>query len=83
MVDKSDKLWFFTKNYIHSFSSGKLSSELKKNSLSIPSSLTNSMPGYENISQIGDETYLIGTTDGYYVLKNNQLKNDKNHQKLN
>lgn len=74
VVDKSDKLWFFTKNYIHSFSSGKLSSELKKTSLSIPASLTNSMPGYENISLIDEDTYLIGTTDGYYVLKNNQLK---------
>ena len=38
VVDKSDKLWFFTKNYIHFFSSGKLSSELKKNSLLISSS---------------------------------------------
>ena len=74
MVDHSDKLWFFTKNYIHYYSSGKLSPELKKNSLPIPSSLTNSMPGYENILQLGDETYLIGTTDGYYVLKNNEFK---------
>jgi DNA-binding CsgD family transcriptional regulator len=76
VVDKSDKLWFFTKNYIHFYSSGKLSAELKKNSLSIPASLTNSMSGYENITQISDETYLIGTTDGYYVLKNNKLKFD-------
>ena len=74
IVDKSNKLWFFTKNYIHYYSSGKLSPELKKNSLPIPSSLTNSMPGYENILQLGDETYLIGTTDGYYVLKNNEFK---------
>ena len=74
IVDKSNKLWFFTKNYIHYYSSGKLSSELKKNSLPIPSSLTNSMPGYENILQLSDETYLIGTTDGYYVLNNNDFK---------
>lgn len=74
IVDKSDKLWFFTKSYMHSFASGKLSKELKKSSLSIPAALTNSMPGYENISLIADETYLIGTTDGYYVLKNNQIK---------
>jgi ligand-binding sensor domain-containing protein/DNA-binding CsgD family transcriptional regulator len=74
IVDKSNKLWFFTKNYIHYYSSGKLSSELKKNSLPIPSSLTNSMPGYENILQLSDESYLIGTTDGYYVLKNNDFK---------
>ena len=74
IVDKSNKLWFFTKNYIHYFSLGKLSSELKKNSLPIPSSMTNSMPGYENILQLGDDNYLIGTTDGYYVLKNDDFK---------
>ncbi len=74
IVDKSNKLWFFTKNYIHYYSSGKLSSELKKSSLPIPSSLTNSMPGYENILQLGDDNYLIGTTDGYYVLNNNDFK---------
>lgn len=74
IVDKSNKLWFFTKNYIHYYSSGKLSSELKKNSLPIPSSLTNSMPGYENILQLSDDNYLIGTTDGFYVLNNNDFK---------
>lgn len=74
IVDKSNKLWFFTKNYIHYYSSGKLSSDLKKNSLPIPSSLTNSMPGYENILQLSDESYLIGTTDGFYVLNNNDFK---------
>lgn len=74
IVDQSNKLWFFTKNYIHFYSSGKLSSELKKSSLPIPSSLTNSMPGYENILQLNNESYLIGTTDGYYVLNNNDFK---------
>ena len=74
IVDKSNKLWFFTKNYIHYYSSGKLSSDLKKNSLPIPASLTNSMPGYENILQLSDDEYLIGTSDGFYVLKNNEFK---------
>ena len=74
VVDKSNNLWFFTKNYIHYFSSGKMTHDLKKNSLPIPASLTNSMPGYENINQISDETYLIGTTDGYYILKNKEVK---------
>jgi ligand-binding sensor domain-containing protein/DNA-binding CsgD family transcriptional regulator len=74
IVDKSNKLWFFTKNYIHYYSSGKLSSELKRNSLPIPSSMTNSMPGYENIFQLSATNYLIGTTDGFYILKNNDFK---------
>ena len=74
IVDNSNKLWFFTKNYIHYYSYGKLSSELKKNSLPIPSSLTNSMPGYENILQLENNKYLIGTTDGFYILKNDDFK---------
>ena len=78
IVDKSNKLWFFTKNYIYYFSADKLTTDLKKNSLPIPAALTNSMSGYENILQLSDESYLIGTTDGYYVLNNNTIKFD-NH----
>lgn len=77
IVDASNNLWFFTKNYIHYYSKGKLSTDLKRNSLPIPASLTNSMPGYENISQINSNTYLIGTTDGYYILKNSFIKQNK------
>ncbi|MCP2026072.1 ligand-binding sensor domain-containing protein/DNA-binding CsgD family transcriptional regulator [Flavobacterium sp. HSC-32F16] len=68
IVDNSNKIWLFSKNYIHYFSASKLSNQLKENIIPIPSSLTNSMLGYENITQISKSTYLIGTTDGYYTL---------------
>ena len=68
VVDKSNKLWIFTKNYINYFSLGKLSEALKRNIIPIPSSMSNSLLGYENINQIGKSTYLIGTTDGYYTI---------------
>ncbi|WP_317125202.1 helix-turn-helix and ligand-binding sensor domain-containing protein [Flavobacterium macacae] len=77
MVDNSNRLWFFTKNYINYFSFGKLSSQLKHNIVPIPSSLTNSMLGYENITQISNSIYLIGTTDGYYTLNIDELKFNK------
>lgn len=73
MPDKSGKLWFFTRNYINYFSSGKLTTELKQNAIAIPSSLTNSMLGFENITQINQSVYLIGTTDGYYTINLNEL----------
>lgn len=73
IVDQSNKLWIFTKNYINHFSSGKLSSQLKKNAIPIPASLRNAMLGYENITQIADSEYLIGTTDGYYTLNVDDL----------
>ncbi|MNJ98075.1 bacterial transduction protein [compost metagenome] len=72
-ADRSGKLWFFTKNYINYFSAGKLNSDLKHNVIPIPSTLTNSMLGYENITQITQNTYLIGTTDGYYTINLNEL----------
>jgi ligand-binding sensor domain-containing protein/DNA-binding CsgD family transcriptional regulator len=73
IVDNSTKIWLFSKNYIHYFSLSKLSNELKQNVISIPASLTNSMLGYENISQLSNSDYLIGTTDGYYIMNINDL----------
>ena len=73
MVDNSNRLWFFTKNYINYFSFGKLSTQLKHNVIPIPSTLTNSMLGYENITQLSNSLYLIGTTDGYYTINLDDL----------
>lgn len=72
--DNSGKLWFFTKDYINYFSAGKLNAELKHNIIPIPSSITSSMLGFENIKQITPNTYLVGTTDGYYTINLNELK---------
>ena len=73
ILDNSNKLWLFSKSYINYYTLNKLSSDLKKNVISIPSSLTNSMLGYENISQLSNSLYLIGTTDGYYTINLNDL----------
>ncbi len=73
MVTTSDKLWIFTKNRINYFSLAKMSSTLRLKSIPIKTTLTNSMSGYENISQIGANTYLVGTTDGYYSLIPNEI----------
>ncbi|WP_244881874.1 triple tyrosine motif-containing protein [Flavobacterium chungangense] len=73
IVDQSNKIWLFSKNYIHYFSASKLSNQLKQNIIPIPSSLTNSMSGFENITQVSKSTYLIGTTDGYYTLNIDDL----------
>lgn len=79
MTDKSNRLWFFSKNYINYFSYGKLSTTLKHNVIPIPSSLTNSMLGYENISQLSESHYLVGTTDGYYTINIDDLLFNNNH----
>jgi AraC family chitin signaling transcriptional activator len=73
IVDNSNKIWLFSKNYIHYFSLSKLNYALKQNAIPIPASLTNSMLGYENITQISNAIYLIGTTNGYYIININDL----------
>ncbi len=73
IVDNSNKIWLFSKNYLNYFSQSKLSTQLKLNKIPIPSSLTNSMLGYENITQLSNSIYLIGTTDGYYTININDL----------
>jgi DNA-binding CsgD family transcriptional regulator len=73
IVDNSNKLWIFTKNYINYFSLGKLSDQLKHNIIAIPASLTNSMLGFENVTPINNSDYLIGTTDGYYTVNIDDL----------
>jgi len=67
-VDKSNKMWFFTRNYIYYFTSGNFDSELKIHRLPIPFSITNSMLSFENITQISDNEYLVGKTDGYFII---------------
>ncbi|WP_348823109.1 triple tyrosine motif-containing protein [Flavobacterium aestuarii] len=73
IVDDSNKIWLFSKNYIHYFSLSKLSNHFKKNVIPIPSSLTNSMLGFENIAQMSNSEYLIGTTDGFYSININDM----------
>ncbi len=77
VTDKSNYLWVFTKNYLYYFSKSKLSDDLNKNSIPISSDLTNSMPGFENIYEIKKNEYLIGTTDGYYILRNEPVNHSK------
>jgi ligand-binding sensor domain-containing protein/DNA-binding CsgD family transcriptional regulator len=73
LVDSNNKIWLFSKNYIYYFSLSKFGNQLKQNAIPIPSSLTNSQLGYENISQVGNSMYLVGTTDGYYTINLNDL----------
>jgi len=73
IADKSKKLWLFSKNYINYFTYGKLSPELEHHLIPIPARLTKSLLGYENITQLSESVYLIGTTDGYYTLNLNEL----------
>lgn len=73
-VDSSNKMWFFTKNYIYYFTSGNFNSQLKSHKIAIPFTIINPMLGYENVTQISNNEYLIGKTDGYFIINLNDFK---------
>jgi hypothetical protein len=70
IVDNSNKIWLFSKNYIHYFSLSKLSNQLKQNVILFQRPWPTDVS--ENITQISN-SIIIGTTDGYYILNLNEL----------
>ncbi|PDS26341.1 LuxR family transcriptional regulator [Flavobacterium branchiophilum] len=67
-IDNTNKMWFFTKHYMYYFTSGNFDSNLKKHKIPIPFSTIFPMIGYENIAQIANNEYLVGKTDGYFII---------------
>ena len=68
IVDETQKMWAFSKDNISYVSINDITSEFKIHTISIPSHLRKGMIGYENISHIENNKYLLGTTSGYIIL---------------
>ncbi|GLB52790.1 hypothetical protein NBRC110019_18300 [Neptunitalea chrysea] len=76
IVDKTNRLWFFTKNHINYFNHSNFNDELLHQSIPIPYTLANTMSGYENIAYLQDDEYLIGTVNGYYLINPEERSTD-------
>lgn len=68
IADKTQKLWGFSKESISYVSINDLTNELEIHRISIPASLRKGIIGFENISPIKNNKYLLGTTSGYITL---------------
>ncbi len=71
--NKTNKVWVFTKNEITYLEPGKLTSEPKITKVYLPSELRKNKSGYENVLNLNDNTYLIGTREGYLVLNTDKI----------
>ncbi|MCG8331892.1 MAG: hypothetical protein MI974_29665 [Chitinophagales bacterium] len=76
-VDEEGRLWLFAKNNIYYFSEGTLSAAPKRRSIPIPAKLLNAMSGYENITRLQEDKYLIGTARGYLKLDMKEISAHK------
>lgn len=68
MTQEDQRLWFFTKKSINYFQRGALSDELLPLSTSVSADLMSAKSGYENITHISGDTFLLGAADGYLLL---------------
>ncbi|WP_299126778.1 triple tyrosine motif-containing protein [uncultured Winogradskyella sp.] len=81
--DKNNRLWGFVKNEIIYIEPGVLSDKPVINSVAVPLGLRKTKPGYENVLAINSTNYLIGTTDGYFILDLAKTKHKPNKLFLN
>ncbi|WP_345273528.1 triple tyrosine motif-containing protein [Flaviramulus aquimarinus] len=72
--DKSNMLWGFSKKDLNYLYLSKLSNIPKVNKVSFSKSLPRGLTGYENISHIRGQKYLIGTSNGFVIVDLDKLE---------
>lgn len=82
-IDNLNQLWIFTKKGLEFYTGNNIDSDIKKGILYINSDLLKPISGYENISQLEDNKYLIGTTDGYNIIHKDKILYQKGQIKIN
>lgn len=82
-IDKFNQLWIFTKKGLEFYKGNNIDSDVKKGILYINSDLLKPISGYENISQLEDNKYLIGTTNGYNIIHKDKIVYQKGQIKIN
>lgn len=82
VVDKNEKLWAFSKDNISYIENDNVTNKPVIYDIPIPSKLRKGVLGYENISFSNNNTYVLGTANGYITLdlsKINQIKDYSIH----
>ncbi|SDI57394.1 helix-turn-helix and ligand-binding sensor domain-containing protein [Winogradskyella thalassocola] len=69
-----NKLWGFSDEAIIYIEPGKLSSVPKVNTIAISSEVRKSKSAFENINDLSNNNYLIGTTEGYLIIDLNKIE---------
>ena len=71
-------LYSFSKNNILFITSNSISLSPQVKAIPIDGAIRNNVLGFENLTQISAENYLIGTSHGYLLLNDALVKNEKN-----
>ena len=80
---KTNMLWCFSQKNLSYISPDRLSNKIKINKISYSESLQKGLTGYENISYLNAQNYLIGTTNGFVKLDLDKVKSRFYNVKIN
>ncbi|MCL5127333.1 MULTISPECIES: triple tyrosine motif-containing protein [unclassified Algibacter] len=64
---ETDKLWSLSTYGLHYLTAAKLTGEQKIETISFPSEIRKDITGFENITNIVDEQFLVGSATGYFI----------------
>ncbi|MFC0606004.1 helix-turn-helix and ligand-binding sensor domain-containing protein [Winogradskyella pulchriflava] len=76
VYDTTGKLWMFSQDNISFITNDNLTNTPEITDISIPSSLSKGVLGFENIQHINNEKYVIGTVSGYFILDLAEVENN-------
>ncbi|HET8737912.1 MAG TPA: triple tyrosine motif-containing protein [Pricia sp.] len=81
----AQKLWFFTDTAIKYITQNDISGKLRKTGIPIPNTLRSNLgvSGFENISRIAENEYLIGSSNGYVSLDLDKVKSTDHKVRIN
>lgn len=80
---KTNKLWSFSTTGIHYLASSKLSGEQKIFTVPFPEDIRKDVVGFESITHIDNEKFLLGSTTGYVVLDLDKIIDQKHEIHIN
>lgn len=84
ILDKKNSiLWNFSKRNISYVSLDELSGKPKINKIPFSSKLPKGLTGYENISHLQGNQYILGTSNGYVVINLNKFEEKEYHASIN
>lgn len=75
--DTDQRLWAFTRSGLAYFEMDNFDNTIRTNYISLPASTREDMRGFENISSLGENKYLLGAVDGYLTINLDKLRNDE------
>jgi len=76
--DDNHTYWLFTKENVIALSAGKINNEPNVYKVALPLAMRENVAGYENILHLDNDTYLLGTTNGYIVMNLNKITDNIN-----